>query len=74
MRKLDWYNSVDDESSYDYDYEPTGATNRVCPECGEGVMYLAGYENYGEDRDGNRGVRVPYYICNMCGYDEGGII
>ncbi len=44
----------------------------TCPECGEECLRIVGYENYGADRDGNHGVRVPVYQCGNCGYEEAG--
>lgn len=41
-----------------------------CPECGEGRLLPNGSENYGADRDGNRGRMLYYYHCDNCEYEE----
>ncbi len=48
-------------------------TEHPCPECGEGTLRFGGYENYGADADGRRGMPIPYFGCDRCGYEEGGV-
>ncbi len=45
----------------------------TCPECGADALRIAGYEDYGADRDGRRGVQVPIWYCDECGYEESGV-
>ena len=40
-----------------------------CPECGEQALFPADSENYGEDRDGRRGVKLYHFTCAECGCD-----
>jgi len=42
----------------------------VCPECGEQSFFPSGSEMYGTDRDGNRGVKLYYFTCAECGYED----
>ncbi len=55
---------------YDYIYPDYDRDNYPCPECGVGTMRPGPLENYGADRDGNRGVMKRTYGCDMCGYEE----
>ena len=41
-----------------------------CPVCHEGDMIYAGFEMYGTDRDGNRGVPLTHFACTACGHEE----
>lgn len=44
----------------------------TCPECGHyGIPEHLGTYNEFTDRDGNRGMRVTYYRCPECGYENG---
>ena len=61
---IDCYNFSDSEL-YDIP-EP-----EECPECGEQSFFPSGSEMYGTDRDGNRGVKLYYYTCSECGFEDG---
>ena len=41
----------------------------TCPECENDSLFPSGSENYGTDRDGNRGVKLYYSLCSECGYE-----
>ncbi len=46
----------------DEDYPDPGS----CPDCG-GELVIASDPNYGADADGNRGIRVEWLECSVCG-------
>ena len=53
--------------SYDEIYDvPEPET---CPDCGEQTLLPSGSENYGADRDGNRGRKLYYFTCSECGHE-----
>ncbi len=37
-----------------------------CEHCGKGELVPVSVENYGSDRDGNRGIEMTTYVCNVC--------
>ncbi len=62
----EWYDEVDYDCERDIVEEPEPTE---CPECGMHSLRHVGQENYGEDRDGNRGVNLDHYRCESCEYE-----
>lgn len=64
MSKLDWFSEVpDDHDVYDYLREDKPV---YCEDCGAQMIIIID-NNYGADRDGNRGIYQEWYECPECG-------
>ncbi len=63
--RLDKLDEYLERGGDDYDYPEPG----TCPECNEQTLFPNGSENEFTDADGNRGMKVNYYLCSECGYE-----
>lgn len=60
----------DEQTLAEYDeIEEMIERGEICRDAGD-HDWRTGYESYGEDRDGNRGITIQYEYCSKCGEEQ----